>query len=171
MSQTMIPTLLDHARRYPRWKVEDLYKLLHQASLGSEHAVQNEASVREWMQRELIEMGIGPNDPEVDPISRDGRVVRVHLRPYVSAGKDPECLLQAFIQTANSFKGSCDTLTAYWQQAEELTAFGQLSFKPEDLRTLFAKMKVLGFPAMHHSDMYESQYHPAYRVVCIDYLV
>ena len=31
-------------------------------------------------------------------------------------------------------------------------------------------MKALGFPAMHHADACEKQYHPAYRVVCIDFL-
>jgi len=162
--------LLKHTGRYPLWQIEDLYKLLHQAALGSEHAVRDEAGVREWMRRELLEMGAGPDEPEVDPISHDGRVARVHLRPYIAAGKDPERLLQAFIQTANGFKGSGDTLAAYWQQAEALASAGQLPFKPSDLHALLTEMKAQGFPAMHHSEIYESQYHPAYRVVCIDYL-
>jgi hypothetical protein len=163
--------LQQNVKRYPHWQIEDLYKLLHQAALGSEHAVQDEVGVREWMRRELIEMGTGPADPEIDPISHNGRIARVHLRPYVAAGKDLQQLLLAFIQTANAFKGSVDTLSSYWQQAEDLAVAGQLPFKPEDLQILFNKMKAQGFPAMHHSAAYESQYHPAYRVVCIDYLV
>ena len=127
-SLTITRVLLQHSGRYPLWQVEDLYKLLHQVALGSEHAVRDEAGVREWMRRELLEMGAGPDEPEVDPISHDGRIVRVHLRPYVANGKDPEHLLQAFIRTANGFKGSIDTLTAYWQQAEALAAAGQLPF-------------------------------------------
>ena len=33
------PIALDHCSRYPGLQVEDLYKLVHQAALGSEHAV------------------------------------------------------------------------------------------------------------------------------------
>ena len=48
--------LLDHQKRYPLWQIKDVYKLLHQAAMGSEHAVQDEDGVRSWMERELKEM-------------------------------------------------------------------------------------------------------------------
>jgi len=35
--------LTDHLARYPLMRVEDIYKLVHQASLGSEHAVSDVA--------------------------------------------------------------------------------------------------------------------------------
>ena len=61
--------LAGHARRYPRWTEEDLYKLVHQAALGSEHAVQDEALARERLAREIAVLGPGPEEPLLDPLS------------------------------------------------------------------------------------------------------
>ena len=102
-----------HLLRYPQMQIADMYKLLHQAALGSEHAVRDEQAVRDWLERELSEMEAGPNDPLFDPISPDGKILRIHLRPYVRAGKNPEPLLRAFIQTANEWHGSPETLKEY----------------------------------------------------------
>ena len=93
--------LQDHISRYPALQIQDLYKLLHQAAMGSEHAVSDRGSVERWMTRELLEMGTGTAEPLIDPISDNGEIVRVHLRPYMSAGQDPVKLLDAFIRTAN----------------------------------------------------------------------
>ena len=38
--------LTAHLQRYPRMQLEDIYKLLHQAALGPEHAVQDAAIAR-----------------------------------------------------------------------------------------------------------------------------
>jgi hypothetical protein len=76
--------LLDHAHRYPFWELSDLYKLLHQAALGAEHALTNEAHVWEWLVRELADL---------EP---DGTLVLVHLRPFAHLGLDPKLLLTAF---------------------------------------------------------------------------
>jgi hypothetical protein len=66
-----------------------VYKLLHQAAMGSEHAAPEEALARAWLDRELSQMGPGPAEGVVDPISPDGEVVRVHLRPFVGRRSRP----------------------------------------------------------------------------------
>ena len=73
--------LQDHLARYPKMQARDVYKLLHQAAMGSEHAVTDIASARAWLERELAEIGPGPAEPLVDPISPDGQIARIHLRP------------------------------------------------------------------------------------------
>ena len=69
----------DHLSRYPELQIQDLYKLLHQAALGSEQAVPDSASAERWLTMELREMGEGIVEPLIDPISHNGDVVRVHL--------------------------------------------------------------------------------------------
>ena len=61
--------LASHFARYPAMQLTDLYKLIHQAALGSEHAICAEASAREWLTRELAEMGVGPAEPLPDLLS------------------------------------------------------------------------------------------------------
>jgi len=116
-----LPCLLaDHLTRYPKMEARDVYKLLFQAVLGAEHAVRDEAAARDWLYREQREMGGGPSEPVLDPLSPDGRLVRVHLRPYLAAGGDPEALLRAFVRTANEWRGAPETLRTYGRAAARM---------------------------------------------------
>lgn len=157
--------LRDHLRRYPRMQAADLYKLLCQAALGSEHAVRDVQAARIWLERELLEMGEGPDEPLLDPVSPDGQMARIHLRPYIRAGKEPEALLTAFIRTAQKWRGSVKTLRAYGKAAAQLAEMENWRIGRIEIETFFAKMEENKFPAVHHSDMYADLYRPAYRVV------
>ena len=157
-------------RRYPQMQPVDLYKLLHQGSLGSEHAVPDEAAVRAWLERELAGLGDGPEEPEIDPISPGGEIVRVHLRPYLAAGGDPERLLEAFVCTAREFVGSKEQLRSWGEAAERMAQEGLLPFAPDELGRLLRDGEELGFPAAHHSRLYQELYRPAYRVVAALFL-
>lgn len=162
--------LRDQLRRYPLMQAEDVYKLLHQACLGSEHAVRDLDGVRRWLVRELAEMGTGPDDPLIDPIAPDGRIARVHLRPYVAAGYDPAQLLDAFVCTANGYRGSRDDLQRALGEAIALAEARVITLDARRLQALSRSLAVQGFPAIHHSEAYERVYRPAYRVVARAYL-
>ena len=162
--------LANHLSRTPLMQAQDIYKLLFQAALGSEHAVDDVKSVRIWLARELAAMGAGPDDPLLDPISPDGQILRIHLRPYLRAGKDPETLLSAFVRTATEWRGSTETLKAYGEQAATQLQAGTVSIRPEDFEAYFASMEKQGFPAVHHSEEYTRLYRPAYRVVARQFL-
>ncbi len=157
--------VLAHLARYPLMQPDDLYKLAHQAALGSEHAVSSEARARTWLERELIGMGGGPPEPLLDPISADGRILRVHLRPFIQEGCGPDALLRAFIQTASQVKGSPQDLRTNLATILGLAQSGKIGFQEGDLRALFTRMESAGWPARRHSDAYTRAYKPAYRVV------
>ena len=162
--------LATQMERYPRLQVQDLYKLIHQAAMGSEHAARDEAAARQWLESELSRLGDGPEEPEVESISPDGAIVRVHLRPYAASGGDPLRLLAAFLGTARKYKGDESRLRRYWDCAEEMCRSGELPFREEELRRFFADMKGQGYPAVHHSKEYAEAYRPAYRVVARAFL-
>jgi hypothetical protein len=162
--------LVNQVNRYPRLEPRDLYKLAHQAALGSEHALTDVAGVRRWLERELDDMGGGPSDPLLDPISADGEIVRLHLRPFVAQGGDLAALLNAFVRTAQEFHGSVETLRRYLRYAVKFDLGGDLPFTVDEMVHFFAHMETLGFPAAHHSEQYEQAYRPAYRVVHRAYL-
>jgi hypothetical protein len=126
--------------------------------------------VRRWLERELVEMGAGPDDPLVDPVSADGQIVRLHLRPYLAAGGDPDILLDAFVRTAQEFHGSFETLRRYLRYAVKIDLGGNLPFTLDAMLGFFARMESLGFPAAHHSEQFERIYRPAYRVIHLAYL-
>lgn len=151
--------------RYPKMQVDDLYKLCHHACMGSEHAISTEEAVREKLLRELKEMGEGPKDPIVDEISSDGRIIRVHLRPYMESGGDPDALLFAFIQTAHKFEKNKDLMNGYWGQLKEMAVGDTFPKLLVDFNKFFVQKQEEGYPAVHHSSDYEDAYRPAYRVI------
>jgi hypothetical protein len=161
--------LLAHAQRYPAWQAQDVYKLAHQAALGSEHALISAEQARLRLEEEISGLEAGPAEPLLDAISADGRLVRVHLRPYVGAGLPAAALAEAFVRTATGFKGSVEVLEQYLAQATALAK--DLSIAPAALEELIAGMRQKGFSAMHHSEVFRRQYAPAYRVVEREWLV
>ncbi len=162
--------LIDQARRHPRWALEDLYKLIHQGAMGSEHAVIDEAHGREWLTRELKGLGSGPEEPLLEPISGDRLIVRVHLRPFARLGLDSEVLLAAFLRTGKEFRGSTDRIEESFSDAARLAREGLIAFDEAYVDGFFARMKAAGFPAIHHSAVFQAEYHPAYRVVARAFL-
>jgi hypothetical protein len=157
--------LLQQLLRYPNMQIRDLYKLFHQAALGSEHAVGNAEAARTYLVEEMKQLGDGPDEPIIDPISPSGDIVRVHLRPYIQAGGGMDILLNAFIRTANEFHGSINDLGRYWAYAVKMVEMGDSGLDSVGMEKFLSTMEREGFPAVHHSDVYVESYHPAYRVV------
>jgi len=149
-----------HVERYPEMQIQDVYKLIHQASLGSEHAVENPEHARAWMLREISEMGSGPVEPVIDPISENAEIVRVHLRPFAAQGGDIEALLNAFIRTANEYRGNFETLETSWKIAER-----ELDFPVSEMDAFIRLKRTEGYPPVHHSAVFEKNHRPAYRVI------
>jgi hypothetical protein len=159
--------LLGHARRYPRWNELDLYKLLYQAERGSEHALTDSRATSQWLEQELAHLGPGPTEPLIDPIRADGQIVRIHLRPWLNKGLDPAVLVEAFLQTARQWQGSSTGLEAALHSAESMAE--ELGLPAMAVAECAARMKPLGFPAVHHSPTFEAEYRPAYRVVAVSF--
>lgn len=154
-----------HLARYPGMQVRDLYKLLHQGALGSEHAVPNPDAARAWMDDELASLGTGPLEPVVDTIAPDGSHVRVHLRPFMERGGDPDVLLSAFVDTANGETGSMEALACAVETSLTLGREGRLHWDEEELIRYVDDWREQGYPSVHHSRAFEVRYRPAYRVV------
>lgn len=169
-SQSFQIILLEHARRYPAWQMEDLYKLIHQANLGSEHAVTDREHARRWLEEELAHLQPTQPEPLIDPISPDGSIVRVHLQPFAAGGLSSALLLDAFIQTSAGFRGSIRGLEDAWREATSLAEGGLLHFDPAKMESFITEKSRQGYPAVHHSERYTLAYHPAYRVTARVYL-
>ncbi|MEO6068452.1 MAG: hypothetical protein ABIQ41_10800 [Gemmatimonadales bacterium] len=157
--------ILDQVARHPHLEPRDLYKLLNQAAMGSEHAVEDTISVRLWMNRELETMGEGPAEPLVDTIAPGGRVVLVHLRPWIAAGRSTDSLLAAFVRTATVIRPDTLLLGRYLATADTLVRAGGLPFGAAAWRDMVQGLRRAGYPAVHHSDGFMRTYRPAYRVI------
>jgi len=156
--------------RYPRMEPQDVYKLVFQAAMGSRHAGLDSAMAAAWLEREIASLAVGPEEPVLDTISADGRMVRVNLRPYFSAGGSRGALLSAFVRTAREYRGSTSELRRGLADVERMAAAGLIPLPHVGLHAYFARMRARGYPAVEHSAAYEAAYHPAYRVVLLPFL-
>jgi hypothetical protein len=160
--------LAAHLDRYPLMQLEDIYKLLHQAALGPEHAVDNEAAARMRLEQEAASLGTGPDESLQDMISPDGRLGRVHLRAYLAAGGSLAELHRAFVETANTYPASRDKLAKFCACLGDLAGAGGIPFPQQEVVAYFDKIARAGYPVVHHSAAFSAAYKPAYRVVAID---
>jgi hypothetical protein len=162
--------LSHHLKRYPSMQLDDIYKLLHQAALGSGHAVQDEQVARRRLSEESRALGAGPDEPVADVISPDGRLARIHLRGYLDAGHDLEALADAFIQTARSYRGSPEKLSKFCGCLGDLASTGAIPFAHAQVTGYFENIERVGYPVVRHSQAYHEAYRPAYRVVALEFL-
>jgi len=151
--------------KYPEMEIQDVYKLLHQSAMGSEHAVKDTAAVRKWMEKEISGLSWNHKEEMIDTISPGGKIVRINLRPYIKAGMNTEKLLNAFVKTANKFKGSKEVLERNLKCFLEMIEEGEVDFPKQEAENYFNELKEKGYPAVHHSKAYGEKYSPAYRVV------
>jgi len=157
-----------HLTRYPAMEVRDLYKLVFQAAMGSEHAVPDRDAARRWLEREVATLGVSAAEPLSEPLSPDGSLVRVNLRSLLSRQGDLEELLEAFVTTADRFQGFVEDLERYWGRLEVLADTGEIPFTRIELADWIAEMRDRGYPAVRHSETYRGLYQPAYRVVLLE---
>lgn len=157
--------LNDHLNRYPRIQFDDLYKLIFQAAMGSEHAVDDPHLAKRIIDDEIEDLTLEPIDPLVDRLSPDGLIVRVNLRPLLRAGGNPDTLLEAYIRTAGEHTGEQEMLQRYLDTSLAMSRSGKLPFAYDELHAHISAIEKTGFPVIHHSSIYEQAYKPAYRVI------
>lgn len=167
---TLKNILLGEINKYPKMQIQDIYKLLHQAAMGSEHAVKNEEAARNWMDREIAGLDGKQSENLIDTISADGKILRINLRPYIREGFNTNKLVEVFIKTANNYKGSSFELEESIEITLELTKNKTLPFEYNEMKIFFNQMKENKYPAVHHSKVYAENYFPAYRVIAGEFI-
>ena len=167
-----VATLLgQHLARYPLMALPDIYKLLHQAAMGSGHAVTDLNAARQRLSDEAGSLTPGTTaEPLLDPISPDGKLARVHLRPYLAARMKLDDLARAFVHTAQAYPPAPDKLLRFCSCLGDLADGQKLPFTRQAIEAYVAQIAAENYPAVHHSRQYEDAYRPAYRVIATEFL-
>lgn len=169
---TCLPTtLIDFA--LPQWKadknvrIEDAYKWMYQATRGGEHAVPDPESASEWLENEWQTLGDAqPDEPLWEPLCPGNEIGRLNLRRFREQGGQRDGLLKAFLASSREYKSDGSNFIAAWMELgkrlKKRTA-GKLEYKA--WLKLDAQMKVKKYPAIHHSEPFETANSPAYRIL------
>jgi uridine kinase len=98
----------------------------------------------------------------------DGAYTRVYLSA-LSRGLSAETLARLFCLSAKKEPDGKELLEEKLQVARELIADRSLPLDIEDFDQKLADWLSAGYPAIHHSDAFRSEYRPAYRVIADRY--
>lgn len=155
-----------HLLRYPAAEPRDIYKLLYQGVLGSEHVVDSVEGFEAALRAELDQVQPDENEPLWDPLRPDGLLGRLNLRPFKARGGDPARLLEACLRTSFQRWGTPEDLKRAWDTFGSLTRQGAWpSMSPGRIDILTRYLILHDYPPMHHSTMFRRSYAPAYRVI------
>ena len=158
--------LIKHSAAYPSLRAEDIFKFIFQSSFGCEHLVSNESAALEYIKREYAAIPEG-TQPRVEKL--DGDYSRVHLS-YLSGGLSPETLARLFCLSAKKEENGEEKLREKLEVALELVREGDVPLDRKDFEKRLDEWRAAGYPAIHHSDVFRSEYRPAYRVIADRYV-
>lgn len=155
-----------HLKAHDGLQLQDVYKLLYQGVFGPEHLLHHPEKARSYLQEEWLSLQPWRKDePLIEPVSLDGKMVRVNLRPYKTSGKSWEALWEVFLTSAKASRPEVDKFAELWQRLLDLCLKEKIPFSPQEVAAMGEEMACKSYPALHHSSDYQRNNYPGYRVV------
>lgn len=156
----------DQIRRRPAICVQDLYKLVFQATCGNVHLLKNSKEVKSTLVEEWKELGkIRKGEPLLEMIDPMGRIIRVNLRVFRKIGGSVDPLFNLMVRSARMFSADRKRLETHLAWIADWAEEGKIFFEKEELTRFWSDMEERNFSPVHHSKNYTDAYNPAYRVV------
>ena len=161
----------DQMERHAGFRIQDLYKMLHQSTCGVKHLLGDEAQAKkvllsEWETLDKIQKGEALLEV-IDPV---GEAIRVNLRVLRKIKKNPLGLFEMMKRSADHFQNDEQRLVRYWETIMEWSDERIIPFAKDDVEDFWIDVGRRGFPAVHHSESYTVANRPAYRVVLKSFL-
>lgn len=170
-NRELLPWIQAKLSQRPKMELRDVYKLLYQGVLGSEHMVTSSQAFAQRLVEEFETVEPGSNDPLIEGVHPAGRIVRVNLRPYKALSDDLEALSNACLDTARRKWGTMQDLHLIWKGVLDAFRNHELgAWSSKDIHEIEQLVKLNHYPPLHHSISYRQAYHPAYRLVAADLL-
>ena len=156
-----------HLNRYPDLQVEDLYKLVYQATLGNGHAISDSLEVAEWLKKDLADPDQNTSEPMIDTLGSCGRFARIHLNAYIKSGRRPENIIDAFIKTGALCPADSNAFFCAISVIGKMSANGKLPWGDSRINKFLSEQAKKSYPAVHHTEKFISKYRPHYRIIAI----
>ncbi|MBU0491063.1 MAG: hypothetical protein KKA73_07840 [Chloroflexi bacterium] len=158
--------LIDHhGQRYPAWEPRDVYKLLYQGLCGPAHLIASPADFAARLRAEYEAVAPNAGEPLWEVVRPDGRLGRVHLRPFKARFGDLAALTRASLATAGPTWGTPEDVRTAWAAFVAGCRAGRWAFALPPVLDLTRWLEEHEYPAVHHSASYRAAYHSAYRLV------
>ena len=160
--------LTNQLKKHPSIMPQDIAKICYQAAMGAEHLLPDTSAARRYFDAEFD--STEPREGELYELLSDD-ICRVDLGAWRATGMPREWLFNMFVGTATVERCGRAALEEYLCAAEEVVFDSEVAFSKEEWREFMEKYRAAGLPAVHHSQNYRENEHPAYRIVDRRFLV
>jgi hypothetical protein len=163
--------LVSHVSRYPQMGIQDIYKLLYQGSMGSEHVVNSFEEFDKDLMEEWDTVEADDGIPIWENIRPDGQLVRFYLAPYKARGGDVASLSTLCFWSSSLFHGNIEDLKVGWDTVVKACREKRFCISSEEeIKEFDDWLRKYNFPPIHHTEIYRKTYRPAYRLLIKDFL-
>jgi hypothetical protein len=156
-----------HVERYPRAQPRDVYKLIFQGVYGVGHIITGNAMKYLREEAGRIPLEGYPDRPLIEPVSPDGSMVRVNLRPFLRMNLSLEGLFSVMTASVDT-EGDDERFIELWRVFVSMVETGEIKMDSDGIKEVQEVIDSKGIKSMHHTEPYRQAYYPAYRVVRLD---
>lgn len=168
--------IIEHCEKYPKLKLQDLFKFLYQSAFGCEHMISSLERATEYIRRESLENEEKKRETLtknhissnlIQPLN--GNYSRVDL-DYLKQGLTAETFGALFYLSAKKEENGLFCLQEDLELCKHLIEEKLLPFSLEEYINNIEEWKNLGYPAIHHSPAFREEYRPSYRVISNEFI-
>ncbi len=162
--------IIDHYKKYPKIETQDFLKLIHQHTFGCGHYIINTSDNYDYLKDEWQQCAKG-YDNEIFTYIGNG-YSRFNLYNGKINNYNIDLIHKIFIASANSYTPPKSTkdieknLTILQQLCENKT----INLSLQSLKESIRDFQNTNYAPISHSKTYHRLYHPAYRVVSLQYV-
>jgi hypothetical protein len=162
----LLKLLEQHLNWYPLMEPTDVYKLLYQGVMGSKHLLISKEEYTRFLHDEFEHLLPDSRQRLLEPVRPDQALFRLNLRPYKSRRLGLDKLTSSLIETGQLTLGTIAELRAAWADFVRLCQQGRMRHFNINLVHQFSQwLEEMEYPSMHHSEVYQREYQPAYRLI------
>ncbi len=157
--------ILQHFNRYPKMQLCDMLKFLFHSAFGCDHLVSSLEKAEAYIAYEFNKL-----KPSINKVEKlDGKYSRVHLG-IINKGLSEKTLAKLFYLSAKKEPNGVTLLNQKLNLLENTILNCELPFNHAEFCEFCSEWKKLNYPAIHHSQIFNQEYKPSYRVISNKYL-
>ncbi len=162
----LLKLLRQHLSWYPLMEPRDIYKLLYQGVMGSEHLLTSSEEYIWHLRSEFERLQPDVNQRLLEAVRPDLTLFRLNLRAFKTRQVKIDLLFSSLIETAQAINGSKNEIQAVWAGFTQWCLQGRVGrFEIKKIHQFSLWLFEREFPAVHHSEIYRREYQPTYRLI------
>ncbi len=170
MREEIAEIIINHFRKYPKMRVQDVIKLIYQNEFASGHLINNESDSLHRLYTEVEGITVSDYDENISLFEDIGNgIVRLHLNQIQNYQIELETLNSFFVHTSKAAQGTIQSFETKLNILRQCCEDKKLPFLIHEVDKSIQVLKAQNYPPVSHSNGYRRAYNPSYRVILSEF--